>query len=99
MPWHWPDQNEKMKANVDEYLNADISFLIEECVHDIRIRKILKDHLIDGLSYKELSDKYHLGDRQLERIVSKQGDRLLLEIYPILKAQGKFEYDLTKPNH
>ena len=84
-----------MKPDINNYLNADIDFLIDECVHDLRTRQILKDHWKDGLSYKELEDKYHLGTRQIQRIVDKQGDRLLLKIYPILKAQGLFKYDIT----
>lgn len=87
-----------MKPDINNYLNADIGFLIDECVHDQRTRGILKDHWIEGLSYKELENKYHLGTRQIERIVDKQGDRLLLKIYPILRSQGLFRYDLTEPS-
>lgn len=87
-----------MKPDINNYLNADIGFLIDECVHDERLRGILKDKWINGWSYKRLADKYHLGERHIERIIDNQGDRLLLKIYPILKAQGKFKYDLTEPS-
>ena len=78
-----------MKADTTFFSNCEIRKLVDEYCHEIRYRELLKDRLCDGLSFGELSDKYHIGERQLQKIIDSRGDKLLLEIYPVLKQQGK----------
>lgn len=61
------------------YTNSKMAFLIDEYIHSARDREILKDRLINGLTYSELEDKHHLSERQIKRIV-KRADALLLKL-------------------
>ena len=53
------------------YSNTQIANLIDEYIHSERDRKILKDRLINGLTYAELEDRHGLSERQIKRIVKK----------------------------
>lgn len=59
-----------------EYSNSDMEKAIDEYIHSERDRQILKSRLIDGLTYDELSDKYHLTFRRIKTIVYKAQDGL-----------------------
>lgn len=61
------------------YTNSQMELLIDEYIHSARDRAILKDRLIDGLTFAELEDKHHLSERQIKRIV-KRADALLLKL-------------------
>lgn len=61
------------------YSNKVINELIDEYIHSARDRDIIKDRLINGLTFSELSLKYFLSERQLKRIV-KQADIFLTTI-------------------
>lgn len=51
--------------------NSEISKAIDEYIHSERDRAIIRDRLINGLTFDELADKYHLCTRQLARITKK----------------------------
>lgn len=78
-----------MKADTTFFSNSEIRKLVDEYSHELKYRELLKDRLCDGLSFCELANKYHIGERQLQKIIDSGGDKLLLEIYPVLKQQGK----------
>lgn len=59
-----------------EYSNTEISRAIDDYIHSDRDRQILKSRLIDGLTYDELSDKYHLTSRRIKTIVYKAQEGL-----------------------
>ena len=59
-----------------EYSNTDMSKAIDDYIHSDRDRQILKSRLIDGLTYDELSDKYHLTSRRIKTIVYKAQEGL-----------------------
>lgn len=59
-----------------EYSNTDMENAINEYIHSERDRQILKSRLIDGLTYDELSDKYHLSARRVKTIVYRAQDGL-----------------------
>lgn len=59
-----------------EYSNTDMEKAINEYIHSERDRQILKSRLIDGLTYDELSDKYHLSARRVKTIVYRAQDGL-----------------------
>ena len=61
------------------YTNSQMAYLIDEYIHSARDRAILKDRLINGLTFAELEDKHHLSERQIKRIV-KKADAVLLKI-------------------
>ena len=59
-----------------EYSNTEISRAIDDYIHSDRDRQILKSRLIDGLTYDELSDRYHLSARRVKTIVYKAQEGL-----------------------
>lgn len=65
-----------------DYDNKEIEALIDSYIHNERNRQILKDRLIDGLSYDQLSEKHHLSDRHIKRIVYTSQDKLFRHLTP-----------------
>ncbi len=63
-----------------EYTNTQIAELINEYIHSERDRMIMKSRYIDGLTFKELEDKYHLSERRIKVICYKEFDKLLNHI-------------------
>ena len=61
----------KVMARKSDYSNTDMSKAIDDYIHSDRDRQILKSRLIDGLTYDELSDRYHLSARRIKTIVYK----------------------------
>lgn len=53
------------------YKNTEIIALINDYIHSKRDREIIIDRLVDGCSIKELSAKYNLTERQIQRIIKK----------------------------
>lgn len=52
-----------------EYTNSQIEEAINENIHDLKHREILKSRLIDNLTHEELATKYAYSVRQIKRIV------------------------------
>lgn len=59
------------------YDNFEIAELIDRYIHSARDRQIIKDRLIDGLTFSELADKHFLSERQIKRIVKKADSFLI----------------------
>lgn len=59
-----------------DYTNSQISSLIDEHIHHALHREMLKDRLIDGMTYERLAEKYDLSTQQVKNIVYKAIDRL-----------------------
>lgn len=55
----------------EDYANSRVVELIGEYIHNARDRDILRDNLIDGLSYGELAGKYHLSYERIKTIIRK----------------------------
>lgn len=62
-----------------EYSNTEITNLINEYIHSDRDRKILRDRFVNGLTFNELEEKYHLSTSQTKRIV-KKADTILVHL-------------------
>ena len=54
-----------------EYTNSQIDRLINEHIHSLRDRQILKSRYIDGLTYESLGERYDLSTTQIKNIVHK----------------------------
>ena len=67
-----------MQKNLDKYdlSNSEISFLIDQWIRNARDRAILKDRLINIMTFELLAEKYDMSDRQIKNIVYKAIDRL-----------------------
>ena len=61
------------------YSNSEVGKAIDEYIHYARDRQILKDRLIDGMTYSELSAKYNLSERHIKTIV-KKADKILIKL-------------------
>lgn len=59
-----------------DYTNSQISSVIDEHIHHALHRQMLKDRLIDGMTYERLAEKYDLSTQQVKNIVYKAMDRL-----------------------
>lgn len=71
-----PAELKKVMARKSDYSNTDMSKAIDDYIHSDRDRQILKSRLIDGLTYDELSDRYHLSARRIKTIVYKAQEGL-----------------------
>ena len=60
--------------------NSQIQSLIDDWISDETDRRILKRRLIDGLTFSQLSDEFHLCDRQIKNRVYKAQEKLFRHI-------------------
>ena len=63
-----------------EYSNSQISELIDDYIHNVRNRAILKDRLIDGLTYERIAEIYDMSYQQVRTIIYKEQERLFKHI-------------------
>lgn len=75
----------KHDSEVD-YSNFDMERAIDEFVHNQKYREILKDKLIDGLSYTEIANRRQITERHAWTIVCRHKNRLFAAI---LKERSK----------
>lgn len=65
------------------YSRPEIENLIDKYIvgrNAIRNRQILKDKLIDGLTYEQIAEKVDLTDRQVKNIVKKAKNQLFTKL-------------------
>ena len=60
-----------------DYTNSQISFVIDEHIHHALHRQMLKDRLIDGMTYEQIAEKHDMSVRQTKNIIYKSMDRLI----------------------
>ena len=60
-----------------DYTNSQISSVIDEHIHHALHRQMLKDRLIDGMTYEQIAEKHDITDRQTKNIIYKSMDRLI----------------------
>ena len=67
-----------MRRNIDRFnlSNSEVCYLIDQWIRNERDRAILKDRLINGLTFERLAEKYDLSTVQVKCIVYKAMDRL-----------------------
>lgn len=59
---------------------TDIENLINEWIFNARDRNILRRRILDGLTYEELSEEFHLSTQRVKAIVYQCRDRLCQHI-------------------
>ena len=71
-----------MPRNTDRFdiSNSEIDYLIEQWIRNERDRAILKDRLINGMTFERLAEKHDMSVRQIQNIVYKSMDRLVSKI-------------------
>ena len=67
-----------MPRNTDRFdiANSEIDYLIDQWIRNERDRAILKDRLINGMTFERLAEKHDMSVRQTKNIVYKAMDRL-----------------------
>lgn len=68
-----------MERKLEGKSRSEIERLIEEWIigkNAKRDRAILKDRLLDGLTYEKLAEKHDMSVRQIKNIVYKRQERL-----------------------
>lgn len=58
------------------YVNSEMTLLINELVHSERDRKILQRKMIDDVHYEILAEEFELSVAQVKRIVKKEREKL-----------------------
>ena len=60
-----------------DYTNSQISSVIDEHIHHALHMKMLKDRLIDGMTYEQIAEKHDMSVRQTKNIIYKATDKIL----------------------
>lgn len=69
----------------DNITNSCINFCISEYVRLSEHQRILRDKWFEGLSFEELSAKYHLSVNRIKKIVWGVGDAVLIKAQKMTK--------------
>ena len=60
-----------------DYTNSQISSLIDEHIYHAIHRQMLKDRLIDGMTYEQIAEKHDMSVRQTKNIIYKATEKIL----------------------
>ena len=60
-----------------DYTNSQIIALIDEHINHALHRQMLKDRLIDGMTYEQIAEKHDMSVRQTKNIIYKETDKIL----------------------
>ena len=68
-----------MLRNTDRFdiANSEIDYLIDQWIRSERDRAILKDRLINGMTFERLAEKHDMSVRQTKNIVYKSMEKLV----------------------
>lgn len=71
-----------MRRNIDRFnlSNSEVCYLIDQWIRNERDRAILKDRLINGMTYERLAEKHNMSVRQTKNIVYKATEKLVSRI-------------------
>ena len=68
-----------MQRNIDRFnlSKSEVCYLIDQWIRNERDRAILKDRLINGLTFERLAEKHDMSVRQAKNIVYKSMEKLV----------------------
>ena len=68
-----------MPRNTDRFdiSNSELNYLIDQWIRSERDRAILKDRLVNGLTFERLAEKHDMSVRQTKNIVYKSMEKLV----------------------
>lgn len=64
-------------TNMFDIANSEIDYLIDQWIRSERDRAILKDRLINGMTFERLAEKHDMSVRQTKNIVYKSMEKLV----------------------
>ena len=56
--------------------NSKLRAMIDEWIHSSRERDMLKDHLIDGMTYEQMAEKYDISVRWVKHLMCENMRKL-----------------------
>lgn len=59
---------------------SEVEHIIDEWCFNDRYRRVLKLRFLEGYTYEEIAEIVGMSDRQIKRIVQRQGDKILLKL-------------------
>ena len=67
-----------MQRNIDRFnlSNSEVCYLIDQWIRNERDRAILKDRLINGLTFERIAEKHDMSVLQTKNIVYKSMEKL-----------------------
>ena len=71
-----------MLRNTDRFdiANSEIDYLIDQWIRSERDRAILKDRLINGMTFERLAEKHDMSVRQTKNIVYRSMEKLVTRL-------------------
>jgi hypothetical protein len=66
-----------MVDKFSEVPNSELRAMIDEWIHSSRERDMLKDHLIDGMTYEKMAEKYDISVRWMKHLMCRNMHKLI----------------------
>ena len=60
-----------------EYTNSQMSALIDEHIHNIRNRAMLKMRFLDGMTYEQIANELDISTQQVKTVIYKAQAKLI----------------------
>ena len=70
----------KGAEEVKDYTNTEMAAAIDELIHNAKHRQMLKEKLIDGLTYAEIAERHEISERCAWTIICRNKDRLFKKL-------------------
>ena len=62
---------------IKDYTNSQMCELIDEHIHNLKYRNILRLRYIDGLTYEKIAEEVNMSVQQVKTIVYKAQEKLI----------------------
>ena len=66
-----------MRRQIPEYTNSQMSALIDEHIHNIRNRAMLKMRFLDGMTYEQIANELDISTQQVKTVIYKAQAKLI----------------------
>jgi len=66
-----------VRRQIPEYTNSQMSALIDEHIHNIRNRAMLKMRFLDGMTYEQIANELDISTQQVKTIIYKAQAKLI----------------------
>lgn len=66
-----------MRRIIPDYTNSQMNSLIDEHIHNVKYRAILKLRYLDGMTYDQIAEEMDMSVQQIKTIVYRAQNKLL----------------------
>lgn len=63
-----------------DYTNTEMATVIDELIHNAKHRQMLKEKLIDGLTYAEIAELHDISERSAWTIICRNKDKIFRKL-------------------